>query len=204
MAGKPAGVILAGGRSKRMGVSRKALLEFGGRTLLARIIERLRPQVGPLVLSCETAGNELQGFGLPVVADLLPRYRGPLTGLYSVMQHLSDEGFDKDLLLCPCDAPFVPLDLAPNLLGAGLSKPGPVVVSYRGVLQPTFSLWRNHHLGVIREAVLEKGLGGLKHVLSSLQPTVVEWPVTEPPPFFNINTPADLENAMSWLDPGRA
>ena len=78
---KPAGVILAGGRSSRMGGTRKALLELGGQTLLARVIGRLQTDLDPLFLSCETDTHAFDGFGLPVVADLLPAYRGPLSGL---------------------------------------------------------------------------------------------------------------------------
>ena len=75
-----------------------------------------------------------------------------------------------------------------------------IAVSYQGVLQPTFSLWQNHHLGAIRNAVVEQGRGGIKHLLTSLPHEVVEWPTSEPPPFFNINTPEDLESAEQWLD----
>ncbi len=198
---KPAGVILAGGQSRRMGVDRKALLELKGRPLLEHVIERLSPQLDPLMLSCESQTDEFDSFGLPVVPDLLPRHRGPLTGLYSALQVLADKGQDNGLVLCPCDAPFIPDDLVQVLIGADRGDSPPVVVvSYQGVLQPTFSLWHNHHLPFIREAVVKRGRGGLKHMLSLLPHTVVEWASTEPSPFFNINTPEELETAAAWLD----
>lgn len=200
-AGKPAGVILAGGRSSRMGVSHKALLELDGQTLLARVIDRLQTHSEPLLLSCESETSEFDGFGLAVVPDLLPRHRGPLTGLYSALQYLSDKGHNNGLVLCPCDAPFIPDKLVQTLLDAGQEKDGPVaVISYLGVLQPTFSLWQSHHLPVIRKAVENKGMGGIKHVLTWLPHTVIEWAAAEPPPFFNVNTPSDLKSAASWLD----
>lgn len=198
---KPAGVILAGGRSSRMGVTRKALLELKGRPLLAHVIDQLQSQLDPLVLSCESETNEFDDFGLTVVPDLLPRFRGPLTGLCSALQYLADKGYNKGLVLCPCDAPFIPDTLVEVLLDADQNEEKPVVViSYQGILQPTFSLWHNHHLPVIREALVEKGMGGLKHVLASLPHKVVDWPDAEPSPFFNINTPEDLEAAAVWLD----
>lgn len=198
---KPAGVILAGGQSRRMGVDRKALLELKGRPLLEHVIERLSPQLDPLMLSCESQTDEFDSFGLPVVPDLLPRHRGPLTGLYSALQVLADKGQDNGLVLCPCDAPFIPDDLVQVLIGADRGDSPPVVVvSYQGVLQPTFSLWHNHHLPFIREAVVKRGRGGLKHMLSLLPHTVVEWASTEPSPFFNINTPEEFETAAAWLD----
>ncbi|MDH4020228.1 MAG: molybdenum cofactor guanylyltransferase [Xanthomonadales bacterium] len=198
---QPAGVILAGGRSRRMGVSRKALLEINGRSLLAHATEQLQPHLKPLLLSCESETNDFDDFNLEVVPDLLPGFRGPLTGLYSALQYLTDRGIDNGLVLCPCDAPFIPSSLVGTLLGESQDEPGPVVViSYHGVLQPTFSLWQNHHLPVVRAAMLDKGIGGLKRVLRSLPHKIIEWEPTEPNPFFNVNTPEDLKTAALWLD----
>jgi molybdopterin-guanine dinucleotide biosynthesis protein A len=204
---RPAGVILAGGKSSRMGVARKALIEFGGQPLLSRVTDRLKAHLEPLMLSCESDSSDFDGFGLPVVPDLLPGYRGPLTGLCSALQYLDDIGHGNGLVLCPCDAPFVPHDLVQVMLEAGQGEKKPegekksvVVISYQGVLQPTFSMWQSHHLPVIREALFNKNMGGLKRVLTSLPHIVVEWADAEPPPFFNVNTPADLKTAQFWLD----
>jgi len=198
---RPAGVILAGGRSSRMGGGRKALLELDGRPLLAHVRARLETQAGPLLISCEAANGDFDGFGMECVPDLLPGYRGPLTGLYSALQLLVDRGHDTGLVLCPCDAPFIPPDLVQTLCAASRDKIRPVVaVAAQGVLQPTFSLWQAHHLPVIRAAVVEQGMGGLKQALLSMPHSIVEWRAAEPPPFFNVNTPEDLETAAAWLD----
>lgn len=199
--GKPAGVILAGGRSSRMGFARKALLEFNGETLLARVSRRLQTHIDPLLLSCENETADFGDFGLVRVPDLLPGYRGPLMGLYSALQYLSDRGHGNGLVLCPCDAPFIPENLVATLLNEYQeSLQAVVVISCQGVLQPTFSLWQNHHLPAVREAVVNQGRGGLKQVLLALPHRIVEWPPAEPPPFFNVNTPEDLKTAKLWLD----
>jgi len=198
---KPAGVILAGGRSSRMGVGRKALLELNGQPLLTHVIRRLQAQLDPLMLSCDIETSDFDSFGLPVVPDILPRFRGPLTGLCSALHYLSDQGLDNGLVLCPCDAPFIPADLVQKFLEAGQGENNPVVVvSYQGELQPTFSMWQTRHLPVIHDAVVKRGDGGLKYMLKSLPHTVVEWASAEPPPFFNVNTPDDLKAASRWLD----
>jgi len=198
---RPAGVILAGGRSMRMGGGRKALLELGGRPLLAHVRERLEKQAGPLLLSCGDSEDDFEGLGMECVPDLLPGYRGPLTGLYSALQYLADRGHGDGLVLCPCDAPFLPSDLVQVLLEAAGEKIRPVVaVSWQGVLQPTFSLWQTQHLPVVKAAVVEQGIGGLKRVMLSMPHRIVEWRVAEPPPFFNVNTPGELEIAAAWLD----
>lgn len=196
---KAAVVILAGGRSSRMGGGRKALVELAGRPLLDHVVERMRPQADSLLLSCEGETSDFDQFGLPLVPDLVPGHRGPLAGLYSAMKFLSDNGQKSHLVLCPCDAPFVPRTLVQTLLAAGRENQA-AVVAWRGVPQPTFSLWYDHHLQVIREAVLEHGLGGPRQVLGRIGHELVEWPDAKPPPFFNINTPRDLETATRWLD----
>jgi len=196
---KTAVVLLAGGRSSRMGGGRKALADLAGRSLLAHVVERVAPQVDTVLLSCEGETSDFDQFGLTVVPDLVPGHRGPLAGLYSAMKLLSDSGQTDHIVLCPCDAPFVPLNLVQALLDAG--QDGRVaVVAWHGVLQPTFSLWQIHHLELIRDAVLERGLGGPRQVLGRVPHELVEWPDAEPPPFFNINTPQDMETAARWLD----
>ena len=74
---KPAGVILAGGRSSRMGTGHKALFEFQGQPLLRRVIDSLKPYLEPLMLSCDSGNKQLNYFGLPLVPDLLPGFKGP-------------------------------------------------------------------------------------------------------------------------------
>jgi molybdopterin-guanine dinucleotide biosynthesis protein A len=198
---KPAGVILAGGRSSRMGGTHKALLDLNGRPLLSHVVDRLQNQLGPLLLSCESGNENFEKFGLPVVPDMLPGHRGPLAGLCSALQYVVDNGHDNGLVLCPCDAPFIPAELVQVLLDASQDENGPVVVvSYKGVLQPTFSLWQSHHLPVIRDMLFNKGIGGLKYLLKSLPHKTVEWAPAVPSPFFNINTPVELETAAKWLD----
>lgn len=205
MTSQAAGVILAGGRSSRMGGLSKALFPLNDEALLSHVIRRLQPQLGSLLLSTEGPGSKLESFALPLVPDLLPRYRGPLTGLCSALQYLADKneaqkGWGGGLVLCPCDAPFIPPDLVERLVSAAMGNPKPVVVaSYEGFLQPTFSLWQSHHLPAIHDAVVKRGDGGLKYMLRSLPHVIVEWVSAEPPPFYNVNTPEELQTAEEWL-----
>jgi molybdopterin-guanine dinucleotide biosynthesis protein A len=184
-----------------MEVTRKALIELGGQPLLSYVTDRLAVHLEPLLLSCEGKTTDFDQFGLALVPDLLPGFRGPLMGLYSALEHLSSRDDDTGLVLCPCDAPFIPENLVRVLLDAAQNGPGKVIaISYQGQLQPTFSLWQNTHLPAIRKAVVEHRRGSLKHMLTSLPHAIVEWPAECPPPFFNVNTPEDLKSAELWLD----
>ena len=180
-----AGVILAGGRSRRMGGAVKALLPLGDRPLLQHVIDRVDPQLDELLLSVERPSEAFEAFGLPQVADPQPD-GGPLGGLLSAMQAMSP-GNDW-LLLVPCDAPFVPPDLAARLLACALSaaRPG-AVVCYQSEIQPTFSIWSRSILPQLKSAVLEQGMAGIKQFLSVVELAELDWPGSEPSPFFNIN-----------------
>ena len=200
----PAGVILAGGQSRRMGGDlSKALVNLAGRPMIEHVIQRLRPQVSGLMLSLESHLPEFDGFGLPVVEDRVSNHRGPLTGLYSALELMISQDLADWLLLCPCDAPFLPLDLEEKLSGLAESSAKPVtVIRYEKVVQPTFSLWHQSNLQELKQAVLDRAMGGLMQVLDSIPHAVLDWPEETIPPFFNINQPADREQAEGWLKGG--
>jgi molybdopterin-guanine dinucleotide biosynthesis protein A len=198
----PAGGILAGGRSSRMGGRHKALLEVRGKPLLQHVIDRLQPQVSSLSLSVERAGAPLAMFGLPQVADARPGFRGPLGGLLALLEALPADA--EHLLLVPCDAPLLPLDLgrrlAERLAAGGLPA---CLVRYDGELQPTFSLWHRRLLPELRGAVLDEGLSGFKQFLGRVCLSVLDWQPAAVSPFFNVNTPAELEQLRGLLHSGQ-
>ena len=197
---KPLGVILAGGRSSRMGEVRKPLVSINGQPMLSQVIARLGPQVQQLLLSCEPGDESLSVFECPLIEDAFDSHRGPLAGLYSALLYAARWHPGDDLMLCPCDAPFIPVTLVKSLHASVSGTPGSVaVVSYEGVVQPTFSLWNVQHLPKVEAALLGRQQAGLKHVLHDLPHVVLEWPVSEPPPFYNINTPEQLDIANRWL-----
>jgi molybdopterin-guanine dinucleotide biosynthesis protein A len=197
----PAGVILAGGSSSRMGGRSKALSTLAGRPMLSHVIERFQKQVDPLLLSSGDDNSPFEDFGLPMVNDIVERHRGPLTGLCSALQFLDSHGGSPWLALVPCDAPFLPPDLVSRLLAAARGQGKPVAVArYEQRIQPTFSLWHTSVSGHITEAVMATGQPGLKHLVSDLEHTVVDWDTRRWSPFFNVNTPAHLAEAEHRLD----
>ena len=197
---RPTGLVLCGGRASRFGAD-KALAPLHGESLLQHTLHRLESQVSALLLSVQSASTELESLGLELVPDLVQRHRGPLAGLYSGLQHLDDRGLGDWLLLTPCDAPFLPIDLASRLFGAVAEREFPISTArYAGVVQPTFSLWHVSMLDPVRDAVLGAGRGGLMSMLDCLPHISVDWAVSPQPPFFNVNTPEDLGEAGRLLD----
>jgi len=195
-----AGVILAGGSSRRMGGANKALLPLAGLPLIRRVIERLGPQVGVLYLSVAQASVSMAALGLPLVTDPQPA-TGPLAGLLGAMREAGPE--HQWVLLAPCDAPFIPRDLAVRLLerATSTSLPG-AIVSYQSENQPTFSLWNCQLLPRLEQAVMNEKMAGFKQFLRVVELAILDWPESEPSPFFNINDQAALSRASSLVEAG--
>ena len=197
------GVVLSGGQSRRMGRMAKATVPLAGKPLLQHVIDRVAPQVQRLVLSVERYSPDLADFGIEQVADPKPGHAGPLGGLLSALKFTARQ--HEWLLLVPCDAPFLPLDLGQRLQQAALeSGRAGCVVRYDGEIQPTFSVWNRSLLPSLEEAIFEHGLAGFKQYLDSAPQASLDWGMgepnpTEPPPFFNINDSAALEEAERWL-----
>lgn len=194
-----AGVILAGGRSRRMGGGFKALAPLGGKPLIRHVIDRLRPQVRTLVLSVEKHVLDLEAIGLPQVEDPSPGSRGPLGGLLSALTNM--EMGCEWMLLAPCDAPFLPLELAERLLNCALDNDqAGCVVRYDSEIQPTFSLWHRRLLPRLQEAVLEGDMAGFKQFLRDTPVATLDWESSDLSPFFNVNDPDALVEAARLLD----
>ena len=198
---KPAGVILAGGRSSRLGPGPKAMTLLGGQPMIRHVIPRMQAQTSPVLLSVQDRDSELDEPGLVNVPDIVQRHRGPLTGLCSAMQYLLETGGHEWLLLCPCDAPFLPLNLADRLYEEAIRTQKTIsTVRYKRVLQPTFSLWNLSVFPQVHDAVMTAGQGGLMSMLDELPHAVVNWQEKPLPAFFNVNTKADLIIAARQLD----
>jgi len=176
----------------------KALQDLAGRPLLQHVIARMRPQCGQLLLSVERISEEWNDFGLTQVADFECGSNGPLGGLLAALEFSKTQS--EQLLLVPCDAPFLPMNLAQELTKAMTSANcTAALVVCAGQWQPTFSLWHTEVLPDLRKAV-RKGQKGFKEFLQGQSPAVLVWPEQQVSPFFNVNSAEDLAAAAALLD----
>lgn len=113
------GVVLAGGQSSRMGGTDKGLLTLHGKPLWQHVAARLVNQTDALVVSANRHAEQYRAGGYPVISDAIDGFQGPLAGMLAVMQAVASEWY----LFCPCDTPFIPLDLAARLEAARGSAP---------------------------------------------------------------------------------
>lgn len=196
-----AGVILAGGRSSRMGGQDKAMLSFADKTLIANAVERLAPQVGQLVISTNT---DLSA-GFPDQIDMVPdaddRRSGPLAGIHSALRWAGRQASPPQALISVAvDTPFFPRDFVRQLAGAVTDRPGTIAVAASADQRhPTFALWP---LG-LSDALgdyLEEGGRKVWAFIEAHPHLLVDFPPLDGiDPFFNINMPADLVKAGKYF-----
>lgn len=192
-------IILAGGRATRMGGGDKCLLDLGGRPMLARIIDRLAPQCSAMALSANGDPARFAGMGLPVLPDGLPGFPGPLAGILAGMDWAAALGAGRVLSVAG-DTPFFPRDLAQRLAQAGDGIVLAASRDDRGRMQdhPTFALWPVELRNDLR-AFLASGQGRVRGFAMAHSPARAVWDALPADPFFNINTPRDLDRARSVI-----
>jgi molybdopterin-guanine dinucleotide biosynthesis protein A len=178
-----AGVILAGGRGRRMGGADKALIPLQGRPLVAHAIARLASQVGALAISANGDPGRLAAFGLPVLPDDDPK--GPLSGVLAGL--VWADGHDA-IATVAVDTPFFPADLVARLAAAG----APAMAASRGDLHPTFALWPRSAAPALQAFLSSGASPRVTDFARSLGAATVAFDDGD---FTNINTPADLAAA---------
>jgi len=191
---KPHGVLLAGGRARRMGGGDKGLVRLGGEPLLAHLIRRIAPQVSALALNANGDAARFTAFGLPVLPDTVPDRPGPLAGVLAGMLWARGQGASH-LLTAPTDAPFLPADLVARLAAAN----APIAVATSGQwTHPTAALW-SVDLADALAAALHAGVRKVMDFQAAHGAVAVDWPTQPHDPFFNVNTPEDVKRAESIL-----
>lgn len=193
-----AGLILAGGRSSRMGGGDKALLSLGGGTILSRVIGRFAPQVATLALNTNSGAAEFAACGLPLLRDAIGGFQGPLAGIHAGLAWASALPGVTHLATASVDAPFLPLDLVARL--ASGDRRLVAVARSAGRLHPTCALWPLDLAASVDAFLRERETRKVMTLVEEAGYRIVDFDVAPFDPFFNVNTPDDLAIAASILE----
>lgn len=199
-----AGILLAGGRSSRMGGGDKCLRQLGGRPILARIVERLRPQVSIMVINANGEPSRFAAFDLPIAADSVTGFAGPLAGVHAGLEWVRANcpGIPHAVTLAT-DTPFFPLDLVRRFLSEQGDHPKLLVARSNVGTHPVVGLWPVD-LAPALAASLKAGERKAGKWVAEHGAVEVFFPDIEIggvtiDPFFNINRPGDLSHADDIL-----
>ncbi len=195
------GAILAGGLARRMGGGDKTLRPIGGRTILAHVVERMRPQCTALVVNANGDPARFAPYGLPVIADSVPDFAGPLAGILAALDHAAaHHPAATDVVTAAGDTPFLPRDLVAQLLSGRKAEEADLAcAASAGRTHPVVGLWPVAIREDLRRALVSEGERKIDRFTSRYRVAVVSWPGKPVDPFFNANVPADLDEAEALL-----
>jgi molybdenum cofactor guanylyltransferase len=191
------GVVLAGGLAHRLGGGDKARIRVGGRTILERVLQRLRPQCASLVLNANAKPERFADTGLSVVADSVPDYPGPLAGILAGLDWAAKQTPATEWVVsAPSDCPFLPRDLVARLHEARAASGVQLACGRSGGRRhPVVALWPVALREDLRRAVTSEGARKVDGWIARFTIGFADWPAVPVDPFFNVNTPEDAAEA---------
>jgi molybdopterin-guanine dinucleotide biosynthesis protein A len=200
------GVLLAGGLARRMGGGDKPMRQIGGRTILDRVMARLTPQCDGLLLNANGDPTRFASFGLPVIADTVENFPGPLAGILAGLDWLAANRPEVPWMLsAAADCPFLPRDLVARLHRTRAQQEAQLAVAASGgQSHPVIGLWSVGLRGELRHALVVEGVRKIDRWTARYALATVNWPAEPLDPFFNANTVDDIAEAerLAALDAG--
>jgi molybdopterin-guanine dinucleotide biosynthesis protein A len=202
------GVLLAGGLARRMGGGDKPMRQIGGRIILERVIARLEPQCDGLILNANGDPARFARFGLPVIADTVEDFPGPLAGILAALDWMAANRPEVSVVLSAAgDCPFLPRDLVARLHRALVDENAQLAVAASdGQSHPVVGLWSVALRDELRHALVVEDIRRIDRWTARYRLATVTWPTTPLDPFFNANTVEDIAEAdrLAALDDSEA
>ncbi len=191
------GVLLAGGLARRMGGGDKPMRQIAGRTILDRVIARIQPQCDGLILNANGDPARFASFGLPVIADTVKDFPGPLAGILAALDWAAANRPGVEFILsAAADCPFLPRDLVARLHCARDEQDAQLAVAASaGQSHPVIGLWSVALREELRHALVVEDMRKIDRWTARYRLATVTWPAEPLDPFFNANTMDDIAAA---------
>jgi molybdenum cofactor guanylyltransferase len=200
------GVLLAGGLARRMGGGDKPMRRIAGRTILDRVIARLKPQCDGLIINANGDPARFAAFGLPVVADGVADFPGPLAGILAALDWFAANRPDvSHVLSAAADCPFLPRDLVSRLHQSLIAENAQLAVAASdGQSHPVIGLWSVALRDELRHSLVVEDIRKIDRWTARYRLATVTWSTAPLDPFFNANTVEDIAEAdrLAVLDAG--
>ncbi len=182
------GLVLAGGRARRMQGLDKGLVQFNGKAMAQHVCEQLGPQCQALLINANRNPGVYAQFGYPVIADEMTGYQGPLAGMLAGLNGITTPW----MITAPCDGPHVATDYVSRMHHAAVKNRHHLAVAFcRDRLQPVYALIHRDLEPHLRN-YLETGCRKIDGWYAHFNYSVVDFS-TEPDMFENVNTPEQLQ-----------
>jgi len=199
MAIRSAATLLAGGQARRMGGGDKNLMMLAGKPVLRHVLDRVDFADRPLMINANGDPARYAAFCLPVCADVIDGYAGPLAGILTGLEWVAANHSDcSHMVSLATDAPFLPVNLIALLesaIGDGAEIAQAMSLHRR---HPVFAIWPVAIAGALRDAVIDEGVRKIDDFTARYHCVTVEFAGT-PDPFMNLNRPDDFDLATQIL-----
>ncbi len=193
------GLVLAGGLARRMGGGDKARIKIGGTSILDRVLACMTPQCTGVIINANGDPARFADTGLPVVADNVPDFAGPLAGILAGLDWAAARAPASEWMVSvPGDCPFLPKDLVKRLHAARTAEGVSLACARSGEWRhPVVALWPVALREDLRRALIDESLRKIEIWTARHGIAIADWPAEPVDPFFNVNTPEDAAQAQS-------
>ena len=198
----PLYLLLAGGKSRRMGGGDKNLIMLGDRPLLSHVIDRAVPDGMLAAINANGDPDRFASFGLPVIADVVDGFAGPLAGVLTGLEHaIAAHAGVTHVISLATDAPFLPRDLGARLSRAVQDGAEMAQARSNGRRHPVFAIWPVGVATALRAALVDEGLRKIDDFTARMDCAIVDFAddAAGLDPFTNLNTPEDIDMARQRL-----
>ena len=196
----PLGVILAGGLSRRMEGQEKSLLKLGGTPLIGHVLNRISPQVGKVIINANGDANRFSDLGVPVQADTIEGFAGPLAGVLAGMRWAQSNARFSHIITAAADTPFFPANYCEQMVSASKQETAEIALaSSNGRRHPVFGLWPVSLADALEHFLVKEENRKVMLFVDRFSNCEVEFGVESHDPFFNVNTPEDFAAAEAMI-----
>ena len=188
-------VIMIGGKSSRLGGGIKSLIKINNKKIFDIILERIQPQIDKIIINSNIEDKEISKYKFPIIKDVKQGYLGPLAGIHAGMQWLNKNKPEVDwLLTLPGDTPFIPLNLV-SCFKEKINQDSKIILAKSNdKIHPIIGAWHTSLLTNLNEH-LESGTRKILEWAENHPLEFLEFNEKSYDPFFNINTPIDINKA---------
>ncbi|VAV92790.1 Molybdenum cofactor guanylyltransferase [hydrothermal vent metagenome] len=199
-------VILAGGLARRMGNIDKAFVELDSKPMLTHVIDRIAPQNPSIIINANGDPARFANWQLPVIADTIDGFPGPLAGVLAAMEWAKEHRPEKQwpekqwIVSIPVDTPFTPDDLVARFAAAIKENQADLACAKtNGRAHPVVGMWPVALADNLRQAMTHENIRKVDLWTARFKLVQVEFETEPVDPFFNINRPQDIEKAEQIL-----
>lgn len=190
------GVVLAGGLSRRMEGQEKALMKIGGKPLITHVADRFSRQVPQVLINANGDPDRYDFLGLPVQADTVAGFAGPLAGVLAAMRWAQENSNATHIVTAAADTPFFPDDYVDQMMNSVQMDTVEIVIARSNDRNhPVFALWPVRLADDLEHFLTVEKENKVMLFADRYSVSTVTFEARDIDPFFNVNTPADLEQA---------